>query len=386
MRKHWKTTLAIGLILCLLSACAIADGVSLTGSVVCDSVLVQTASYGGTVENVNVHVGDHVSAGDVLATIETTKVFAEQDGTVRLFGQIGDNAETVATRYGAVAYVEPKIRYTISGSTRNAYNAEANKIIHPGEKVWLNVTSNGHKGTGIVTSVSGNSYTVEVTDGDLVSGESAIIYRDETLASTSKIGKGNTALAANLAYTGTGLIAAFAAEDGAEVHAGDLLFETVSGTRNGADQDLTVIRAETDGVIATLSINAGAALNAGDTVCEINPDNGLRVEAPIGESDLINLKVGDTVLVEFTYVNNGEFAVAGTGERIGMIGTAAAEDSEESSFTVSVKLSDITNAAYGLTAVVSVPDDTPEESAEPETATEETGAENNAAVLPEMPE
>lgn len=358
MKRFLKKTLLLGLVFCMLAGCAAADGINLTGSVVCDAALAQNSVFGGTVLSVNVKAGEHVKAGDVLATLDTTKVYAEQDGVVRIFGAIGDNAETVATRYGGVAFIEPAVRYTISASTRNAYNSEATKTLHPGETVWLYATGTKHAGTGIVTNVSGTSYTVEVLTGDLVSGESTMIYRDEALSNTEKLGRGNTALAAYTAYTGTGLIAAYAVKNGAEVKAGDLLFETVDGAFNGTREDLTVIRAGVDGVVSTLSVSAGTALAAGGTVCEIYPDSGLRVEANAVESDLQNLKVGDQVKVEFTYLNNGEFTADGTVERISMLGTASeSEESDESLFAVTVKLQDVAGISYGLTAIVTTPEE-----------------------------
>ncbi|MDO5435455.1 MAG: HlyD family efflux transporter periplasmic adaptor subunit [Clostridia bacterium] len=369
MKRFLKKSLVLGLVFCMLAGCAMADGINLTGSVVCDAALAQNSVFGGTVLSVNVKAGEHVKAGDVLATLDTTKVYAEQDGVVRLFGEIGDNAETVATRYGAVAFVEPAVRYTISASTRNAYNSEETKTLHPGEKVWLYASGNKHTGTGIVTNVSGTSYTVEVLTGDLISGEATLIYRDEALSNTLKLGRGNTALAAYTAYTGTGLIAAYAVKDGAEVKAGDLLFETVDGTFNGAREDLTVIRAGVDGVISTLSVSAGTALAAGGTVCEIYPDSELRVEANAAESDLQNLKAGDEVLVEFTYLNNGEYSAAGIVERISLLGAASeSEESDESTFAVTVKLQDVTGISYGLTAIVTTPET--EEEEEPAAAEE----------------
>ncbi len=52
-------------------------------------------------------------------------------------------------------------RYTISDSTKNAYDSNDNKLIHPGEKVYLHKSSNYLKETHTATIVSESNYKVE---------------------------------------------------------------------------------------------------------------------------------------------------------------------------------------------------------------------------------
>ena len=123
------------LLLCLLSASAATNDVAISGSVINIGPTDISATFGGTVSGISAHVGDHISTGDALASLSGQKVYALQDGTVHLFGAIGDSAEAVADSCGAVVYIEPADAYSVSASTKNVYEGEENKIIHPGETV-----------------------------------------------------------------------------------------------------------------------------------------------------------------------------------------------------------------------------------------------------------
>ena len=54
---------------------------SFEGTVTSGNTQVVSAPFGGTVSSVSVKVGDRIQAGDVVATVETTKVYAPQSGT-----------------------------------------------------------------------------------------------------------------------------------------------------------------------------------------------------------------------------------------------------------------------------------------------------------------
>ncbi len=350
----------IALLLCLgilALSTASADTLTFSGKAVCDGFYTQKAVYGGKIESVLVNIGDRVSKGDLIATIETEKVYAKQDGVARVFGETGDAAEDVAERYGAVAYVEPAVRYTAAATTKGAYNKEENKIVHAGEKVWLHNSENGHKGSGQITAVSEEGYTVEVLSGKLTSGENVRIYRSDDYASDSRIGRGVTALAPYAYYNSAGLIAAFDVSDGEEVKRGDVLFETVSGAYAGKPKGkLTEILAETDGVIESLSIMEGVPVMPEGDVAVIAPDGALKISAYAGESDLNEIHVGDGANVEFTYFKDGKYAVKGAIERISKIGVAL-EGVEEARYQFIVNLDDKEDICIGMTADVSVLED-----------------------------
>lgn len=342
-------SILLAFILCL--GTAMAEGVALSGKVVATQTETIVTHVGGTVEAVYVAVGDHVNVGDRLATIATTKVYAKEDGTAYVFGESGDAADTVTARYGAVAYIEPAYAFTISASTRYAYDAEENLHIHPGEKVYLR-SSQKVTGEGIVTIVNGSSYTVEVLTGDFETGDQVFIFRDESYTAATRIGRGNTAQASISTYEGSGCIVSYAVTNGQQVKKGDLLFETIDGDLTPGTPASCDILATIDGVISSLNLSVGESISTSASAGVISPDSSLRIEVEVTESDLTHISVGDQVKVEYIYASNGEWTSLGTIEKISLLGEATSDESEESSYTATILLDDTQNIRYGMNALV----------------------------------
>ena len=188
-----RTIMALALALALLGAPgAQAAELYFEGKVAGGETLSVLAPYGGIVEEMAVSVGERIEQGDLIAKLATTKEFAPVEGRVAgVFGQPGDNTESVTERYGAVLFIEPLHKYTISADTSKAYNSNQNRVIHTGEVVYLSCTSDGtHQGVGVVTKVENSSYTVEVTAGEFYLEETVNIYRKPDYDSKSRIGRG----------------------------------------------------------------------------------------------------------------------------------------------------------------------------------------------------
>ena len=337
---------------------ALAVSVPLNGTVVNTQEETVVSLYGGAVEEICVQVGDSVQAGDVLATLKTTKVYALQDGVVRLFGSVGESVEMIANLYGAVAYVEPTMQYTAQISTKTAdANNEANRFVHPGETVYLRAVENMNRtGTGTVTSVAGGSFNVILSLGSFASSDSVNVYRDPTFTPINRLGKGTVSLVDPVAYTGEGIVTSFAVENGAQVKKGDILFETVAGSYDSAASGWTQIKAPCSGIIASLNMTKGTAVAEGSAVATLYADDGMRIEATVSETDLLSFHVGDNVIAEFTYLNDGGISIRGVIEKISRLGEASSSDveSEEAWFTVSVKPNTSVGLYYGAHAIVSL--------------------------------
>lgn len=352
MKKLISLTLALTLSLFALPA--LADTVEMSGTVVNVSPVILSFDAAGTAAAVNVSAGDRVAAGEVLASLKVTPVYASAPGVAHVFAQTGDSVEDLTTRYGGVVIVEPEVRYTLSCSSSTAYDAEANRIIHPGETVYVKGISNAsYTGSGVVTLVSGNSYTVELNGKDFVSGNSFYIYREPDFAAASKLGKGSISRAAYALYTGEGIVSRLAVKEGDTVQKGDLLYETVSAAYTGNTGDCTVVTAPEAGIIAELSVTAGTAVTDGTLLGTLYPDTGLRVKAYVDEEGLAVLSEGKQVSVSFTYSENSA-PLTGTVEKISFLGEAdPAALSEETFYPVIVSLSDATGFRYGMNVIVS---------------------------------
>ena len=372
MKRQLKTILTGATLCALLSPAALADAISFTGTVAAGKTLEIYAPIGGTVDSVAVEPGQAVRVGDVVATLATEKVYATESGVVTgLFGQIGDSAETVAQRYGAVLYIEGESVYTISASTDNAYNKTENKFVHVGEEVYLSCYSDGtHTGTGVITAIEGTDYTVEVRSGDFLVGETVSVFRGESTASANRIGRGPLNRKNPTAVTAEGSIASFAVKDGDAVQRGDLLFETLSGSFDGLYMSGSDILAGADGVVAQVNLEQGAKLEKGSVAAVLYPEGAMRVEAQLEEANLSAVSVGDPVSVELIWNQDEEVSYPGKIAMISAVATeaegASAGENSAVTYTVYVDFTPDKNTRYGMSAVVSTLDVEAEEETDDE--------------------
>lgn len=342
-------------LICLLLALlcvtpALAEGITLEGTVVSAGSTAVLSPAAGTVQAQLVQAGAHVSAGDEIVTLMEAVTYAEADGTVRVCAEVGENAETVASRYGAVVYLLPDVCYTVSASTQNAYDALENKIIQLGEQVYVrSVNDTSHTGSGTVTSVSGSSYTVELTEGNLLVSESVYIYRSSGLESTSRIGKGTATYCYPVAYTATGAVSSILVADGARVTKGTPLFATVDAASAYSNRVCSAV----DGTVASVSVEPGTAVEAGSLVATIYPDEAIRIRVLADEIDLRNLAVAQRVTVVF---DNG---VTAHGQVEAISGVPYVPDSTEEDdgvtyYPVYIAFQAEGSVAYGMKAQVTV--------------------------------
>ena len=367
MKNLSKRILTGALACALLTPAALAETISFTGTVAAKSTSEIYAPIGGTVESVSVVAGQQVRAGDVLATLATTKVYAEEGGVITgLFAQIGDSADTVSQRYGAVMYIEGESVYTISASTDNAYNTTANKFVHVGEEVLLSCYSDGsHSGTGVITAIEGTDYTVEVISGEFLIGETVNVYRGETATSTARIGRGALNRKNPTAVTASGSIVSLAVQDGDTVQRGDLLFETLEGSFDGLYMSGTDILASADGVLAQVNLTQGDRLEKGSVAAVLYPEGAMQIQAQISEANLGFVQVGDPVEIELNWNSDAEVRYTGTIAMISAIADSSSgsgsgdgmESSDEVTYTVYVDFTPDANTRYGMSAIVSTLDE-----------------------------
>lgn len=308
-----RTLLTLLLALALLCGGALAEAdFDFDATVVCMQPVYVTAAIGGTVGAVPALAGQQIGEGDTLAELSTNKIYAPADGTVTgLFCEPGDSISDITNRYGALMYIEPNSKYTLTASTDNAYNQSANKYIHVGEAVYLSCSDGTHKGEGFVTSVSGTEFNVEVTSGGFYMGETVSVYRDSSRATKSRIGKGDIARIANVTVTGPengGSVVVLHVQEGSSVKAGDLLMETLNGEYDARYCTGSTLKSSVKGIVASVEVKPGANVNKGDVIAAIYPTDGFQLETQINEVDLSVLTVGTPVRVSFNWNEDDEDA------------------------------------------------------------------------------
>lgn len=221
MMNKMMSVAAFAAALTLTASCALAA--TADAKIVAPNTEKITAPFAGTLLPFDYETGDSVSAHETLFTLDTTPVYATQAGTVSaVFASVGDDASGVAAHYGALAVIEPKNALYIDASTDQAYNDADNRYIHAGETLYLKL--NNDKGTGVVTSVSGKKYTVEILSGSFDVDDTVRCFRESTTPSDSEVGRGKVTRYADVQVNAnSGRIAAVHVKPGDAVEVGDLL-------------------------------------------------------------------------------------------------------------------------------------------------------------------
>ena len=301
--------------LTLTASCALAA--TADAKIVAPNTEKITAPFAGTLLPFDYETGDSVSAHETLFTLDTTPVYATQAGTVSaVFASVGDDASGVAAHYGALAVIEPKNALYIDASTDQAYNDADNRYIHAGETLYLKLSND--KGTGVVTSVSGKKYTVEILSGSFDVDDTVRCFRESTTPSDSEVGRGKVTRYADVQVNATsGRIAAVHVKPGDAGEVGDLLFELVDAqSEKNASRS---IAASKDGVITSMNTASGAQVYRGQLLCEVADLSTLELSADVDELDLNSIAVGDTLSYTLDAFDGETFT--GTVTQIYSVGT-----------------------------------------------------------------
>lgn len=305
----FRKTLALVLALalwCLIPAWAEPTGseadpaesfeVTMNAVVAAPRVIPVTAPFAGTLLPFDWTVGQRVEAGDALMELDTVKVYAPQTGTLgAMFARPGDDASALAARYGALCLIEPANPLYVDASTANAYNDSENKYLHAGETLYLKC--GGDTGKGRVTGVSGNSYSVEILEGDFELGDTVRCYRDSQFTSRSATGSGKARRYADVPVNASGRVFRVHKGEGDAVAAGDLLFELIDAASAPATSSL-VVRAPAAGAISQLHAATGAQVYQGQLLMEITDLSALELSVQMDEMYLPGIAVGGTLTFE----------------------------------------------------------------------------------------
>ena len=291
MMNKMMSVAAFAAALTLTASCALAA--TADAKIVAPNTEKITAPFAGTLLPFDYETGDSVSAHETLFTLDTTPVYATQAGTVSaVVASVGDDASGVAAHYGALAVSEPKNALYIDASTDQSYNDADNRYIHAGETLYLKLSND--KGTGVVTSVSGKKYTVEILSGSFDVDDTVRCFRESTTPSDSEVGRGKVTRYADVQVNAnSGRNAAVHVKPGDAVEVGDLLFELVDAqSEKNASRS---IAASKDGVIISMNTASGAQVYRGQLLCEVADLSTLELSAEVDELDLNSIAVGDTL-------------------------------------------------------------------------------------------
>ncbi|MBR1821005.1 MAG: HlyD family efflux transporter periplasmic adaptor subunit [Clostridia bacterium] len=362
-KKSFAVALAVGLAL-LLGAPALAQA-TFQGSVISRETTAVSAPFGGLIDDISLRKGDVIHVGDPVATIKTTKVYAEMDGVVSgVFAREGDQTEGITERYGGVMYLEPVNKYLVSATTEKAYNSSATKYVHIGERVYLSCTKDGtHVGTAVVTKISdvddsGNTpYTLEVIGGEFYMGETVGIYRDSAYATESRIGRGTIQQNAAVPVKGTGSVLKLHVQVGDRVERGEVLFETVEGVLDGLYAVDNTIYSPLDGFVASVEATQGSAVEKGGKLISVFPKDAMQIEMKVSELDLNEIREGDKVSIEFEWDADGALQLEGVVSGISSVGEEKTENSSgDAQYSAYVDFTPVDSVRLDMSVIVYVQD------------------------------
>ena len=291
-----KTLSVILVCLFLLTGSASAAG-EFDGIVVGGETASVFAPYGGVISHIALREGALLHTGDEIARVNTTRVLAAEDGTIRgIFAAEGDSAQ------GTVLYLAPVSKYTISCSIDQAYNSADTKYVTIGETVHIKCVPDGsHKALGVITAVNGSDYTVQTTAGELYMEETVYLYRSSDYKSTQRIGSGKVGRTDAIAVNGTGSILHMHVTDGEEVERGQTLFETVEGDIDALVPTDNIIRSTISGVVAGVKAAVGQRVNKNDVLLTVYRTQDYQIRFTIPEEELSGVEAGDSALLYFSW-------------------------------------------------------------------------------------
>lgn len=328
----------------MVPSVALADASEIDGEIRAAKTRTIRAPYGGRVSDFSAEMGDALRAGEVLLELETTKLYAEMDGTVKaVFAEAGDSAAAVQARYGSLMSIEQELLYeaqcTISGAS-----GKDNKVVHPGEIVYLATeNSSTRKGVGRVTDVTGTSYRVEITDdGNLRVGDVARIYRDDDHDSDFCVGSGSVSRIDPMKVTADGYVLCVYVKEGQSVKRGDLLAEIVPDALEGLRGGSSAVTMPEGGVLLSVTVQSGEQAAKNAVLATYCPDGALEMIGYVEEDELSAWRTGAHVSVTLEAYPNK--TIGGTVSKIAFV------PNESGDYAVTISLSDTNDLRIGMRA------------------------------------
>lgn len=246
------------------------------GSTVAAVEIPVEAACSGTLEMLEAEAGETISAGDVLAKIGTTKVFASQDGAV---ARIPDDGETVLE-------LAPMERYRIYCTVEDARQTPETTLLHAGETLYVRCKKNGtHRAVGIVTEIDGSEYQLLTLGGELYVGEAVRLYRDAEFSSDQLVGVGTVVSSDVEAYKSEGEVIQMHVQEGEAVQRGELLYEYAAGEKLES-------AAPANGIVTGVLAMAGDNVQEGQALLTLAPLDSIFVEIRVDESAAAQLEIG----------------------------------------------------------------------------------------------
>ena len=313
--------LLLSALLCLAGTPALAADLLLVAQVTAGEEAALTAPFSGEIAPFTLRGGDLVKQGEEAFRVLPKEAYAEMAGTLAAIHiKPGQSAAAAAQRYGAVMQIMPEDRFELHCSMRTGYNSKENRDLQAGTTVYIRSSDGKQTAQGEIFSVSGMNFSVAVRGGDLLFDEEARVYRTEDYADKSLLGRAKPTVVQPYKVQGAGTVLQVAAQKGARVAEGDLLYTYAPEALSQQQvKDKGRIAAEKDMVISALQVSPGARVNQGQVLATACPTDALWLTAKAQEGDLAKLAPGTRGTISFEELNLPPLPV--TVESVAQLGT-----------------------------------------------------------------
>lgn len=267
MARTWRRAAVVLLLSLFYMTCASAD--DLRASVSAESVLQVLSPSSGVLERIELEEGQRAQAGTVAATFRTERIFSPISGRV-IFVHAGEGDLLLDT--DAAITLSPTSRYLIYGTVSGTATTPEDALVHAGEELWIECTADGtHRAVGIVRSVSGDTFQVDTTGGELYIGETVYLLRQDG-DSRTRIGRGTVVSQDPVELSSAGRVLRLRVQEGDEVERGQWLM-TVA-------EDQPEVLIPEDGIVQKVYVSGGASVKTGDPLFDIACGRVLTAEDP----------------------------------------------------------------------------------------------------------
>ena len=342
------------LLLALLMICPAAmaqDVLVLTAVVEGSESVVLKAPASGELAPFTVRTGDVLSAGETVFSVEPVRVYADVEGTVgNVFVQPGSIADAAVSRYGAAVQVENASRYIIQANARTGNNNAENRDLHVGAPVYILSSDEEHSAEGVITSVSGLDFTIDVIGGDLVYNQDVKIYRVPEYGSRNRIARSSLSTAAPREYTASGTVLEVAVKRGDDVSPGDFLFSYVPDVldpQRRGQKNAAAVQTDSSLIVQEVCVQEGASVQKGQVLLRAVRAGAYELVAQAEERDLPYISVDDVFTVRFEEIDLP--ALEATVASISHWGT---EGGDVSSYAVRLQFTAPADVYPGMHAVI----------------------------------
>lgn len=310
--------------------------ISGSGTLAAKKTTTVSSAADGTVKEIYLHPGDSVKDGDAVLKL-SSKTLEDQISSLytslqpiqsKMAGMTSDrtNLNITAPRAGIVKEitVSPKdsadsVNYLCRISTDGQMRVEIDSSTNIKKFANVTVSINGTNVSGYISDISDKKAYVVIEDNGYSVGTPVSVK-----SGTIELGSGKLECNENVVITqSTGCISEVKVEENQEVKKNAVLFTLEKGAMTDSykklyDQsedllqqikeieDCLLIKSDLNGIVASLSVEEGDDVTAGQELCIMTSNEGFVMTLGIDELDIASVAIGQDVTITLDAVE-GEF-------------------------------------------------------------------------------